>query len=145
MRKSGVFSAQRRQTRQRKRQKSNRFRSTKQQLRTYSRLLRTFLCRYFMTTTVKFPHGRFMEDVNSPQLIFLSPSKLGLGPQETSSEKISLYLALKASWNSHEKLWGKAETFLQWRFRCRHRRRCFNKSSLIYNIYVTDTFHRLKG
>ena len=46
---------------------------------------------------------RFTEDVNSPQLIFLSPSKLGLGPQETSSEKISLHLALKASWNNLKK------------------------------------------
>ena len=55
-----------------------------------------FFVHLFAVTTWLRPWNSLTErctaEVNSPQLIFFSPSKLGLGPQETSSEKISLHL-----------------------------------------------------
>ena len=96
MRKSGMFSAQGRQKGQRKRQNSNRFRSTKQQLRTYSTLLRTFICRHYMTTTVKFPHGTLYGGSKlTTTNFFFSPSKLGLGPKKPVLEKLACIWHLK--------------------------------------------------
>ena len=53
--------------RQRERQKSNRFRLAKQQLRTWITPFCIFLCRGCTTTTWNFLFSRFVEDVNTRQ------------------------------------------------------------------------------
>ena len=52
----------------------------------------TFLCRHFTTTTANSITRRFMEDVNTPRRIFLSPCKLGSGPHEFNYREIKLHL-----------------------------------------------------
>ena len=52
----------------------------------------TFLCRHFTTTTANSITRRFMEDVNTPRTIFLSPCKLGFGPHEFIYREIKLHL-----------------------------------------------------
>ena len=52
----------------------------------------TFLCRHFTTTTANSITRRFMEDVNTPRRIFLSPCKLGFGPHEFIYREIKLHL-----------------------------------------------------
>ena len=52
----------------------------------------TFLCRHFTTTTANSITRRFIEDVNTPRRIFLSPCKPGFGPHEFSYREIKLHL-----------------------------------------------------
>ena len=83
---------QRRRQRQQGRQKSNRFKLTKQQLCTCSTLFSTFLCRRYTTTTWKCLISRFVEDGNTKQQFYFSFPNLWYNPLEFHSKEICQHL-----------------------------------------------------
>ena len=96
----------------------------KQQLCTCITRFCTFLYRPCTTTTWKCLISSFMDDVNKRRRISFSLSKLECGPQEINSREIRLHLPFSANWNKHDKDWKNGNSFKNWRFRCRCRRRC---------------------
>ena len=59
----------------------------------------TFFCRHYTMMM-----GSFMEDVNTPQRVIFSLSKLECGLQEFNSGKVHLHLTFKANWNKRRRL-----------------------------------------
>ena len=80
---------QRRRWRQRVRQKSKRFRLTKQQLGTCITLFCTFLSSRCTTTTWKCLISRFVEDGNTGQQPSFSFLELWYSPSELNSQRIA--------------------------------------------------------
>ena len=83
---------QRRRRGQREQQKSNRFRSAKQQLCTCLTLFCIFLSRRCTTTTWKCLNWRFVDDGNTRQQLCYSFPELWNSPLEFNSNKICQHL-----------------------------------------------------
>ena len=115
-----------RELKQRERQKSYRFRLTKQQLCTCITLSCTFLCRRCTTTTWKCWILRFVEDVNTRQRLSFSLPELWYSPLEFNSRKICQHLTNWTSWNKRDKAWSCANSLFEWRFRSRRRLCCLS-------------------
>ena len=120
------FYSYNRELKQRERQKSYRFRVTKQQLCTCITLSCTFLCRRFTTTTWKCLILRFVEDVNTRQRLSFSLPELWYSPLEFNSRKICQHLTNWTSWNKRDKAWSCANSLFEWRFRSRRRLCCLS-------------------
>ena len=111
--------------RQRKRQKSNRFSLTKQQLCTCITLFCThFLCRHCTTSTWNFLISHFVEDVNTRQRVSFSFPELWYSILEFNSRKNCQHLTNRTRWNKRDKVWSSANSLFKWRFRSRRRRCC---------------------
>ena len=122
---------QRRRRRQREQQKSNWFRSVKQQLCTCITLFCTFLCRHGTTTTWTFLISRFVEDVITRQQLPFSFPELRYSLLEFYSKKICQYLTNWTRWNERDKVWDRANSLFKWRFCCLCLRCCLSSLLLI--------------
>ena len=123
---------QRRRRRQQERQKSNRFRSARQQLSTCITLFCTFLCRRWTSTTWKYLNSRFIEERNTTQQ--LSFPELWYSPLEFNSKDICQHLTNWTRQNKRDEVWSSANWLFKWRFRssrCR-RIRAESKSSIFF-------------
>ena len=133
---------QRRRRRQRERQKSNWFRSAKQQLCTCIMLFCTFLCRQCTTTTWNCLIPRFSEDVNTVntrQRLSFSFPELRYSLFEFNSRENCQHLTKGTRWNKRDKVWCSATSLIKpGRFRSR-RRLCW-LNSLLYITAVTSHF-----
>ena len=125
---------QRRRRQQQERQKSNRFRSARQELCTCITLFCTFLCRRCTSTTWKYLNSRFVEDGNtSQQLSFYFP-KLWFSPLEFDSKDICQHLTNWTRQKKCDEVLNSANSLFRWRFhssRCR-RIRTESKSSIFF-------------
>ena len=98
-----------------------------------SRLFVHFFARRCTTTTWKCLISRFVEDVNTRRLSFSFP-ELWYRLLEFNSGKICQHLTNWTSWTKHNKVWSRATSLFNWRFRSRRCRCCL--SSLILNSLV---------
>ena len=125
-----------RELKQRRRQKSNRFRLAKQQLYACITLFCTFLCRHCVTTTWKCLISRIVEVVNTTQRLCFSFPELDYTLLEFNSRKKKNCQCLTnwTTWNKRDEVWSSTTSLCNWRLRSRRLRCCL--SSLIIIIAV---------
>ena len=117
---------QRLRRRQRERQKSNRFRQTKQQLCTCITVFCTLICRRCTSTTLNCLISRFFEDGTKRKQLSFSFPGLWCSPLESNSKKVCHHLTNWTRWNKRDEVWGSPNSLFKWRFRNRRRRRWVN-------------------
>ena len=127
---------QRRRRRQRERQKSNWFRSAKQQLCTCIMLFCTFLCRPCTTTTWNCLISRFSEDVNTRLRVSISFPELWCSLLEFNSRKNCQHLTKWTRYNKRDKVWSSANSLFKWRVRGLRRRCCLSSLWVKQPVYL---------
>ena len=127
---STLYSVCNRELKQRRRRKKDVKKEKGLLSKTTTLHMMTLFCRYLhrpcTTTTWKCLIASFMKDVNKRRPISFSLSKLDCGPQEINSKEIRLHSPFSANWNKRDKDWKSGNSFSNWRFRCRYRRRCLS-------------------
>ena len=123
-----------RRRRQQERQKSNGYRSARQQLCTCITLSCTFLSRRCTSTTWKYLDSRFVEDGITRQQLSFYFRELWSSPLEFNSKIICQHLINWTRQNKRDEVWSSANSLFKSRFlssRCR-RIRTESKSSICF-------------
>ena len=124
---------QRRRRRQQERQKSNGFRSARQQLCTCITLFCTFLCRRCTSTTWKYLNSRFVKDGNTRQQLSFYFPELWFSPLEFNCKDTSQHLTNWTRQNKRDEVWSSAHSLFTWRVRSsRCRRIRIESQSLVF-------------
>ena len=125
---------ERRRWRQQERQKSNGFRSARQQLCTCITLFCTFLCRRCTSTTWKYLNSRFVEDGNTrQQLSFYFPELwYSPSPSQFNSKGICQHLTNWTRQNKRDEVWSSANFKSRFRSSRCWRIRTESKSSIFF-------------
>ena len=107
----------------------------------------TFLGRYCTTTTWKCLISRFVEGMNTRELLFFSFPELQYNLLEFNSRKICQNLTNWTRWNWRNKVWSRVSSLFKWRFR--NPRRLCSLSSLLYRMETgekeTESARRTMG